>query len=136
MLVNEIMTENPMTIRDTASVGDAVRLLRTLDVRHLPVVDDADELVGMVSDRDLGAGLAEAAVEQVLGPTGLSSQTPIRAVMSSDVLSVEEDDDVGDAVELMLEHKVGAVPVVDGEGKLSGIVSYMDVLRELAEKLD
>jgi acetoin utilization protein AcuB len=113
-----------------------VRLLRTLDVRHLPVVDDADELVGMVSDRDLGAGLAEAAVEQVLGPTGLSSQTPIRAVMSSDVLSVEEDDDVGDAVELMLEHKVGAVPVVDGEGKLSGIVSYMDVLRELAEKLD
>jgi acetoin utilization protein AcuB len=136
VLVNEIMTENPMTIRDTASVGDAVRLLRTLDVRHLPVVDDADELVGMVSDRDLGAGLAEAAVEQVLGPTGLSSQTPIRAVMSSDVLSVEEDDDVGDAVELMLEHKVGAVPVVDGEGKLSGIVSYMDVLRELAEKLD
>ena len=52
--------------------------------------------------------------------------------MTADVLSVDVETDVTEIIELMLEHKIGALPVTDGDGGLVGIVSYMDVLRELA----
>lgn len=51
--------------------------------------------------------------------------------MSSNVLSVDTEADVAEIVDLMLEHKVGAVPVINGDGALAGIISYMDVLREM-----
>jgi acetoin utilization protein AcuB len=59
-------------------------------------------------------------------------QEKISSIMTADVLSVDVESDVTEIIELMLEHKVGAVPVVDGDGGVVGIVSYMDVLRELA----
>src|SRR3974390_749581 len=126
----DLMTENPMTISPDATVREAARLLYSLDVRHLPVVDEEGALVGMLSDRDL-RGLANPVtlaqkddedLQVVLGGS-------VATLMSSDVLSVELEDDAAEIVDLMLEYKVGAVPVVDSEGLLVGIVSYMDVLR-------
>jgi len=126
------MTEDPVTIAPHAKVREAVRLLQSMEIRHLPVVDD-DELVGMLSDRDLrGVSLPHLIDERWFGDLRHAMDEAVASVMSSDVLSVEAEADATEIIDLMLEHKVGAVPVVDADGNLVGIVSYMDVLRELA----
>lgn len=111
------MTKKPVFVRERTHVREAIDLLQSLEIRHLPVVNDDREIVGMLSDRDLRA----------VGSDGMESR--VCDVMSSNVFAVEEEDDVKDAVELMLENKIGAVPVVDGDGALVGIISYVDALR-------
>ena len=128
----DIMTASPATVRPTSTLRHAVDLLETLDVRHLPVVNEVNEVIGMLSDRDLRSldrpihlGTEHASS---LGPSG---DTRVATVMSSDVLSVDLAADMAEIVDLMLEHKVGAVPVTDASGSLVGIVSYIDILRSL-----
>jgi len=111
------MTKRPTFVRESTRVREAVDLLHTLEIRHLPVVNAEREIVGMLSDRDL----------RDVQRDGMESR--VCDVMSSNVFAVEEEDEIEDAVELMLENKIGAVPVVDGDGLLVGIISYVDVLR-------
>ena len=128
----DVMTEDPVTIPMTAKVGDAVRLLQSLDVRHLPVVDDEGTLVGMLSDRDLrGLSFPEMIGEEYLGSIQTALEAPISSIMTSDVVAVEAEDDASVIIELMLDYKIGAVPVVDLDDRLVGIVSYVDLLRQL-----
>jgi acetoin utilization protein AcuB len=130
MVARDLMTMSPITITPQTRLRHAAQLLHTLEIRHLPVVDERGTLVGMVSDRDLRALGIPALVE----PGSSSSRTlemPVAEVMSSDVLSVETEAHASEVVELMLEHKIGAVPVVDADGALVGIISYMDVLRAI-----
>jgi len=128
----DLMTEDPVTISTYSTVREAARLLQTLDIRHLPVVDEEGALVGMLSDRDLrGLAIPQVAGSDYAGDIQLGLDARVATLMNSDVLAVEAEDDVSEVVELMLDNKVGAVPVVDGDGALVGIVSYMDVLREI-----
>lgn len=128
----DLMTKNPAILTMQSSVGEAIGMLTGLDVRHLPVVSEDGAVVGMVSDRDLRAlSLPRVIDEQWLGDFRIALETPIASVMSSDVIMVEEEAETREIIELMLEHKIGAVPVTDEEGTLVGIVSYMDILREL-----
>jgi CBS domain-containing protein len=132
MFVTEIMTEAPQTIRPDETITEAAIVLQSLGIRHLPVVDDRGQLVGMLSDRDLAPvmrtflELAEA--DNMVVPL---SGRAVSELMSGGVISVDGDAPVSDVVELMLENGIGAVPVVDGDGSLIGIVSYVDVLRAL-----
>jgi CBS domain-containing protein len=126
MVIREIMSTPPIALEVTESIASARRKLRDADVRHLPVVD-RHTLVGIVSDRDIP--LADIEPESS-SASGGRDRMPISTVMSSDVLSVDPESDVSEAIDLMIEHKVGAVPVVDAETEsLVGIVSYIDLLR-------
>ncbi len=127
MIAADVMTRDPRTILDTDLVSDALEVLATLDIRHLPVVDDADTLVGMISDRDLGP-IARSYDE--------SSRRRISEFMSADVVSVDEDSELREVIETLLEQRIGAVPVVDGDGKITGIISYVDLLRTYAGELE
>jgi acetoin utilization protein AcuB len=130
MVAREIMTPKPITVRPRSTVREAVTLLRSLDVRHLPVVDEDRELVGMLSDRDLrGLPYLSEAVNELAGARTVRLSAPVSAIMSTDVMSVDPDDDILAVIDLLLEARVGAVPVVDPEGRLLGIVSYVDLLR-------
>ncbi len=136
MIAEELMTQNPATVRSSARLRDAVQLLQNLEIRHLPVVDEEGALVGMLSDRDLRAlELPYFVGGEFAGVMKTGLDASVTTVMSSDVLAVDKEADVADIIELMLEHRVGAVPVVDGDGALVGIVSYMDVLREVEEEM-
>jgi acetoin utilization protein AcuB len=129
MIARDVMTPNPVTVSAHARVAEAWDLMRELDVRHVPVVD-AGELVGMVSDRDV-AYLDMDRLLMAEGAAGLQRQlaTPVINVMSSDVIVVEPETGLSDVIGLMLEHKIGAVPVVSpGTREIVGIVSYVDVL--------
>jgi len=136
MIASEIMTRRPAYIRSSARVRDALEALRSLDVRHLPVVNEDDELVGMLSDRDFsGDPRPDPTLIDVLGPSTQALDARVTELMRTDVVSVSEDTDVQDIAESLVEQKIGAVPVVSPAGQLVGIVSYVDLLRELASKL-
>jgi acetoin utilization protein AcuB len=137
MIARDVMTPNPVTVSPHARVAEAWDLMRELDIRHLPVVHDG-ELVGMVSDRDV-AYLDLARLLVPAGADGLQRQlaTPVVNVMSSDVVFVEPDTALSEVIELMLERKIGAVPVVNsGSREVVGIVSYIDVLGAVQDLLE
>jgi acetoin utilization protein AcuB len=132
MIAADIMTENPRTILATDPVSDAVDLLHSSNIRHLPVVDSRGQLIGILSDRDLGPlmrTLIEGAeTERLVVPL---SDRPVADFMSGGVVSVGLDADVSEVIELMLDERIGAVPVVDAGDYVRGIISYVDVLRVL-----
>ncbi|MDP1823645.1 MAG: CBS domain-containing protein [Archangium sp.] len=121
----DLMTTKVVTIRQTASVREALKTLDEFDVRHLPVLDERQELVGMLSDRDL---LRLKRSQEVLSQ-------PVSEVMSADVLAVTPVTDVVELIDLMAENRIGALPVLDNDSHLAGIVSYVDVLREAGRVL-
>jgi CBS domain-containing protein len=118
MKVRDVMTQGPASIRSTATVREAIDVLQSLNVRHLPIVDAHGELIGILSDRDLHGSAVR--------PDSLVS-----LVMSTLLFTVQPEADVRDVIDLMIAEKIGAVPVLDSDGALVGIVSYVDLLREL-----
>ncbi len=133
----DLMTENPATLPLEARVKDAVSMLQTMDIRHIPVVDEDDTLVGIVSDRDLRALEIPSVIgEEYLGNVRAALEAPLSSIMSGDVIAVDTEASAAEIVELMLENKIGAVPVLDADGVLVGIVSYVDLLRALPFEKD
>jgi acetoin utilization protein AcuB len=132
-----LMTRSPRTVVQSADPEEAISVMQELEVRHVPVVDDEGDLVGIVSDRDLGLMSAtfiegETASSWAEGRARLS----VGQLMSADVASVGEDDTIADVVSIMRDEHCGAVPVIDGESKVAGIVSYVDVLRAALPALE
>ncbi len=137
MTAHDLMTPNPVTVSPKASIAEVWDLMRELDIRHVPVVED-DALVGMLSDRDL-ARLNVTRVLAVEGAAALRQElaTPIVNVMSSDVIVVEPETELGDVIDLLVEHKVGALPVIEPDTrKIVGIVSVIDVLLALRDSIE
>ena len=135
MLTKDIMTENPVTSTELMSVAEALGILYELDVRHLPVVRGR-ELVGIISDRDL-RGFAGIDEDDAIDAIESSRTSTVGNFMNTSPVKVDPETSVREVVELMLLHRVGAIPVADLDtGDLLGIVSYVDVLRALQETLD
>jgi CBS domain-containing protein len=136
MLVQEVMTRDPYVAFFRDSIRTVLAKLAEADVRHLPVIENG-ALIGIISDRDLREVVPSAldAIKRPLEAARILAR-PISALMSSDVVSVSPGDDLVEAIDLMLEHRIGAVPVVDplSDG-LVGIVSYVDALRAARELL-
>ena len=131
MLVSEIMTADVLTVRETGTLVQALTTMSENGIRHLPVVDDAGTLVGIVSDTDLQQfHLSRVSDLETLDRLKTRLNQPIASDMSADVLSVGPEADITEAIDLMIEERIGALPVVDAEAdRLVGIVSYIDVLR-------
>lgn len=123
----DVMSENPRTVRVDEAIDEAISALEQLDVRHLPVVNDEGELVGMLSDRDLRALVDELDADTL----ERRARIPVSDVMSGAVVSIEPDAVLVEIAELLLDHRIGAVPVVDPEHHVIGVVSYVDLLRAL-----
>jgi acetoin utilization protein AcuB len=131
MLIADIMTPTIVTARPGDSVRRALQLLEDQEIRHLPVIDEERRLIGLVSDRDLREYRLPV-MREIEAPEQADAllDVPISEVMSSDVVSVDSAEDVVAAIDVMLEYRVGAVPVLDRTtGELVGIVSYVDMLR-------
>ena len=137
MTARDLMTPNPTTVPPQASIAEVWDLMRELDVRHLPVVEN-DALVGMLSDRDIGSfDAARLLTEDGADALRRRLARPVVQCMSADVIVAEPETDVSDLVTLFLEHKVGAIPVVIPDTRrVVGIVSYIDVLRVLQGVLE
>ena len=133
MKVVDVMTKDPLTIGPSETVGEAEELMAENGIRQLPVVKNSD-LIGIITDRDVRSFLAGSSVsppnerEQAL-------RTQVSDLMTSNPLTLAPDDELQDAVELLVEQKIGGVPVVDAAEGLVGIVTYVDVLRCFLNRL-
>ena len=121
--VRDAMTENPRSIGASASVVEAARLMRDEHIGSLPITDD-EELVGMITDRDITTRVVAEAADP--------KRTSVGDVVSRDLISVEPDEDLEEAVQLMASHQVRRLPVVEN-GRLVGIVAQADVALNLRE---
>jgi CBS domain-containing protein len=115
--VRDAMSEDPRSISTSASVVEAARLMREADIGSIPITD-GEQLVGMITDRDITTRVVAEAAD--LGTTSVGD------VCSRDVTTVEADADHEEAVELMARHQVRRLPVVEN-GRLVGLVSQADI---------
>jgi acetoin utilization protein AcuB len=124
-----------VTVRPEAQLAEAAQLMKDRQVRHLPAVDEAGRLVGIVTDRDLRQAIFDPAIRERVGKAAEAlAELPVREVMTWGVVTVGPDTDLRFAARVMREQKVGALPVVDG-GKLVGLVTETDLLAALEEAL-
>jgi len=121
MRVQEVMTVSPQACRSDASANEAARIMWECDCGVVPVVDSADRVVGIVTDRDI----TMAAYFQ----GAPLSHIPIGSIMSPEVVTCSADADLSEAEHLMQEKQIHRVPIVDQSGCLVGIVSLSDVAR-------
>ena len=115
--VRDAMTENPRSIAASASVVEAARLMREEHIGSLPITDD-EKLVGMITDRDITTRVVAEAADP--------KTTSVEDVYSRDLISVEPDQDLDEALQLMARHQVRRLPVVENN-RLVGIVAQADV---------
>ena len=120
--VRDAMTADPRSIGKSVSVVEAARLMREQDIGSLPITDD-EKLVGMITDRDITMRVVAEAADPKM--------TSVEEVYSQDLISVEPDNDLGEALRLMARHQIRRLPVVEN-GRLVGIVAQADIaLREI-----
>ena len=137
MRAEDIMTGDPLYAEETASVAEALALLSEREIRHLPIVRDG-ELVGIVSDRDF-RGLGLSLVNDVESFEGLKRrmQRSVSELTANTVVSVETETPLEEIIDVLVEEKIGAVPVVEpGTMHMVGIVSVIDVLRAVRDNFD
>ncbi len=131
MLVRETMTPDPIVVHPDTSFGDAMELLRAKKIRRLPVVDDKGVLVGIVVEKDLlKAAPSPATTLSVYEIPYLLSKLKIKDIMTKRVITVEEDWPLEEAARVMVEHKIGCLPVVRGN-KVIGIITETDIFRAM-----
>jgi acetoin utilization protein AcuB len=127
--VRDFMTKDPLTLRDDDLLRQAVEIAMVRRMRHIPVLDGAGRLVGIVTDRDvqktLPSPLSAAAPEEY---EALLETTPLARIMTRDVITVGADDLAAEAVETLLAEKIDGLPVLDDD-RLVGIFTVRDALR-------
>lgn len=137
MRVENLMTSKVFTVEQQDMIDRVFFLIHYEKVRHLPVVEKG-KVVGMVSDRDLYKALGPKSnsnsIAQAEGSTTLHViPQKVQHIMRRGVLTVNPDTSAADAAAIMADNKVGALPVVDKNDKLVGIVSSTDILRVFAK---
>jgi len=128
--VRDYMTPGPQTLDIRNTLLDAVLMLRRLELRHIPILEDG-RLVGILTDRDVG----RVAPSMLMG---LSPQdynrvfedTPISKVMTRNLYSTTPEAPLAEAVNLLYNYKLGCLPVLEGD-RLVGIITVSDMLRAL-----
>jgi acetoin utilization protein AcuB len=135
MLVQERMTHNPVTIRDDTSMYDALKIMRENKVRRLPVLDKDGKLVGIVSEKDLlYASPSPATSLSVWEISYLTSKITVRELMTKEVITICEDCPMEEAARIMVDNKIGGLPVVRGD-TVVGIITETDLFKIFLELL-
>lgn len=133
ILVRDLMTSKVFTLHPEATMARLYDLMDSKHIRHLPVVDEDGDLVGLVTHRDL---LRSALTDRSDLPMAIHRQVLetvlVSEIMTTAVETIEPDQDIRDAVDLMMENKFGCLPVVEGE-RLVGILTEADFVRYLAK---
>jgi CBS domain-containing protein len=139
VLVREVMTRQPITIAPETPLATALAVMRERQIRHLPVVDDMGQLVGIITDRDLrSAAMAPSFVEflpvdlrqAVEGAATILEGLRVKDAMTWTVVTIRPDATVPEAGAVMFERRIGSLPVREN-GKLVGIITERDIFKAL-----
>jgi acetoin utilization protein AcuB len=129
--VRELMTKKPLTVPVDTPVVEARRTMLEHRFRHL-LVTDGGRLAGIVTDRDIRLNMPSPATSlSVWEINYLLARMTVGSVMTKSVITVDPNRNVVEAARIMLDHKIGALPVVDG-GTIIGIMTETDIMRAFA----
>ena len=123
--IRNAMTSNPCSIDAGKSVAYAAKMMRDEDVGIAPIVE-GDRLVGVLTDRDIAVRVVAEGLD--------SERVKVSEVASRDVVTLDPDQDLDEALRLMARHQVRRVPVVEEDGRLVGVVAQADVAQEADER--
>ncbi len=129
MFVSRSMTRKVTTVDQEATIFDAQELLAENKIRHLPIIDKDQRLIGIITDRDIRSALP---YKSLLGHSSQKekvSELKVKDIMTKDPISISPAYTIQDALLLIQNSNVGALPVVDDNHKLKGIISVRDLLR-------
>jgi len=135
MVVEELMTPKVFTVEQHDLIDRVFFLIHYENIRHLPVVEDG-KVIGIISDRDLYKALGPKNNSRVIESATSSNSAElhvapqkVRHIMHRGVKTVSRNTSASDAASLMARNRIGALPVVDKNNKLVGILSATDILR-------
>jgi CBS domain-containing protein len=123
--VHDVMTPNPRTITNSTPVVEAARIMKEEDVGSIPIVDGG-RLSGMLTDRDI---VLRAVAERRDPQT-----TTAGDIASNNIVTIDPDQDLDEALRMMAQHQVRRLPVVEEDGHLVGILAQADAALEAKEK--
>jgi acetoin utilization protein AcuB len=134
MFVSRSMVSQVITIDKDASIFEAQEKMAEYKVRHLPIVDDDNRLIGIVTDRDIRSALPYSLIKQkaTAKERDKLAQLKVKDIMTTSPKTISPMYTIQDALLMVQKEKVGAFPVVDEDGKLKGILSVRDLLRAFA----
>lgn len=132
--VEDVMTRDVTTIEPEASVGDAAGLLLEQGIRHLPVVDAFGRLVGLIAERDIRAVIGTDLHDFPRATGGLDEL--VSNAMAADPIAVRVGTPLTDALDTFADERIGAVPVLDDDDRVVGILSYVDVLAWIRRSIE
>jgi CBS domain-containing protein len=120
-IIKDVMTSNPRSIDAEKSVAYAAKMMREEDVGLAPIVE-GDKLIGMLTDRDIAI--------RVVAEGRNPDQVKVADVASKQVVTIDPQQDLDEALRIMAKHQVRRLPVVEEDGKLVGVVAQADIARE------
>jgi CBS domain-containing protein len=123
--IRDLMTANPCSVDADKSVAYAAKMMRDEDVGLAPIVE-GEKLIGTLTDRDIAI--------RVVAEGKDPNQTTVREAASTNVVTIDPQQDLDEALRLMAKHQVRRLPVVEEDGKLVGVVAQADVAREGDDK--
>jgi CBS domain-containing protein len=123
--ISELMSANPCAIEADKPVAYAAKMMKDEDVGLAPIVE-GERLVGTLTDRDI--------VTRVVAEGRDPQSVSVREVASTDLVTIDPQHDLGDALKLMARNQVRRLPVVEEGGRLVGVVAQADVAREAKDK--
>ena len=136
--LSEVMTSPVISVKENAPFHEVADKIQRNKIRHLPVVDKDDRIIGLMTERDLHKIQSPRKLEDgtwYYDPAMLDNFN-LTHVMIKDPLTLHPDDSVAEAILKMVQKKYGCIPVVDQAGKLCGIVSYVDLLKLAAQIIE
>jgi CBS domain-containing protein len=123
--IRELMTKNPRSLESGSNVMDAARLMRDEDVGVIPIVE-GEKLIGTVTDRDIAI--------RVVAEGKSPESTTVSEIASRELVTIDPQQDLDEALRLMARHQVRRLPVVEEDGKLVGIVAQADIARRASDE--
>jgi CBS domain-containing protein len=118
--IRDVMTSNPRTIEPSATVQEAAKLMRDQDVGPIPIVENGS-VTGIVTDRDIVVNVVAE---------GKDFSSPVSEIASRDLITVDPEQTLDEALRLMAKHQVRRLPVCEDDGRLVGIVAQADIARQ------
>lgn len=132
MLVRDYMSQPPIVISPKTPISEALKMMRDHSIRRLPVIDSAGRLIGIVSDKDLlHAEPSPATSLSIWEITYLLGRITVEQVMTRDVLTVGPTTPLEEAAQIMVDRKIGGLPVVEADQVL-GVITETDIFRVFA----
>ena len=148
MELKELMTKNVITVLESMNVRDAAEMLFTMGISGLPVVNDQEKLVGMITEKDI-IGMALPKYVEKLGSLAYTfdmvpfaktlaeaDKVLVKEIMRKDVITATVDTSVPEVARIMIVKRIRRIPILDQVGRLVGIIARHDIVREIFKEVE